>query len=621
MWYNESTGFYEYFDTICNESKSTVSTTTSHFCSVVIVDKKVWEGVWGQDLYSDQAQTTTTNYRYNTLISIDISKNMEDVDPYRKNIGTYPGSSEPFEVHECNRRDLTTTLLHDLSNYPKQNIGLCTFDYRLHEQQDIPTVYPNSGIPGNWFDSDMVCNTMYTADYASCINEMLSKFNKSGTSVSGSTTTKYINTIYFISDGSCELDNDLYSVLNKAKSKGIKINTIALPGSGNIGVLETIANKTEGKLYTIIDQKTLVTATNKDEVSSYIDFTTNSDSDSIPDIFEKAGMLCTNGQVIYSDYTKSDTDNDGLNDDEEIIMKLSPIVSVPSEVPECVYKNMLYRYVFTMKSDPNMKDTDGDGYQDNIDADPLLQPYEKMNYIIYMKDSKWIDFVNEVIGRQTIIKNKSQKVKTLATNTLDKFVDSWNGMGLDENGKGKYMIDNVYTIYHGSPNSFTVEYKYNEEKKEYSPSKWINNNTICDLHTKNINNYYMSSCNCGNLDWLNIIPGTIINQQNLAIQFLKKFPGIKNIYAWGGYLKYINGEEVSESDPHSIDNKISKNQDFKKWSTFVNGFDRDASQQIHYNRKVDGSIDFNPKFKDLIIKYSINSNSIIEHEEITETIK
>lgn len=59
----------------------------------------------------------------------------------------------------------------------------------------------------------------------------------------------------------------------------------------------------------------------QEEIIGEID-TTDTDGDGLYDIYETAGMMIPNGQVIYTDPNDTDSDDDGLDDDKEMGMPL-----------------------------------------------------------------------------------------------------------------------------------------------------------------------------------------------------------------------------------------------------------------------------------------------------------
>ena len=82
--------------------------------------------------------------------------------------------------------------------------------------------------------------------------------------------------------------------------------------------------------------------------------------------FETAGMRLSDSEIIYTDPLNWDTDGDGLKDGEEISSQYK-LFSGPSlgflEIPYNIY--------FSMKSNPNMIDSDGDEISDKDDTAPF----------------------------------------------------------------------------------------------------------------------------------------------------------------------------------------------------------------------------------------------------------
>lgn len=89
------------------------------------------------------------------------------------------------------------------------------------------------------------------------------------------------------------------------------------------------------------------------------------DGDGLYDIFETAGIRLPNGQIIYTDPTKQDTDGDGLTDYQE--------TGIVYEVDDRYIGDHLLRWThFEMRSDPTLPDTDGDGITDDVDDTPWM---------------------------------------------------------------------------------------------------------------------------------------------------------------------------------------------------------------------------------------------------------
>ena len=400
MWYNEDTGFYEYFNTIHDEVNGTVSTTTDHFCTVLLVNGKVFEESFKEDLYSGHEDTDSVRYNFNTLISIDTSFNMSDDDPYEP---IYPANlpiTSGYKIwkHKCRRQEIVDNYLKELNNMSaaekqKYKVAIAPFHFDLDTTYTIgdeeiisefKNEYPYNNMLDTYFRSDIIENEWGT-EYNRAITQMINFLKQNDTSRKvGNIDYRTISSILFISDGAGEIDENF---LRQVKAQGIIINTVGVTeDQGNLAKLEKMAEITGGKFYTAVDPNSLTTGYH-DTDNSYINFTQNSDDDSIPDIFEEVGMRCTNGQIVKSKSDDGDSDDDNLKDSEEIEMIMSPQSYLPSNIPNSqqYLKNMPHQYLFNYKSDPNEKDTDFDGFSDfqevkELNTNPHLYSYSlKLN--------------------------------------------------------------------------------------------------------------------------------------------------------------------------------------------------------------------------------------------------
>ncbi|WP_066389280.1 DUF3289 family protein [Neobacillus mesonae] len=109
------------------------------------------------------------------------------------------------------------------------------------------------------------------------------------------------------------------------------------------------------------ENETLAKRTGEENSQVAID-TTDSDGDGLYDIYETKGMKTPYG-IIYSDPNKKDTDGDGLTDGEE----MGPLQSFTVNI----FGVTIHFEGFFPTSFPDKKDSDGDGKLDNVDSRPL----------------------------------------------------------------------------------------------------------------------------------------------------------------------------------------------------------------------------------------------------------
>ena len=84
-----------------------------------------------------------------------------------------------------------------------------------------------------------------------------------------------------------------------------------------------------------------------------------------------SGLLVDSGyNPIKPNYMKPDTDDDGLDDNEEVDVELTKV-----EIPGKQGNSSIVKYYHHMWSDPSLEDTDGDGTVDSSDLNPLVYSF------------------------------------------------------------------------------------------------------------------------------------------------------------------------------------------------------------------------------------------------------
>ena len=150
------------------------------------------------------------------------------------------------------------------------------------------------------------------------------------------------------------------TAISSANAKGIKVHTVGL-GSNTSRFeqhLLPVSQQTGGEYQHSNDISGLKTL--YDNIRMQTDLEMDSDSDGLCDYYEDNAVRFDSLSYLSTDKTNPDTDGDGLLDGEEVIV-------VKVEDPE----NGLMSFMGKVLSDPTLEDSDGDGYNDDVDKYPL----------------------------------------------------------------------------------------------------------------------------------------------------------------------------------------------------------------------------------------------------------
>lgn len=564
MWYDEENNQYVIMDeeTVLNTKNNTISYTTSHFSTYLVVDRQIWYDVWSNAItYRRQPENPNIPIEFFDICYV-IDKS-----------GSMSGSS-------------IITAKEAIVNF-------------------IDAMYTHDRGAVIGFDSSAKTYSTFNKDKTILKKAINSIVASGGTSVEAGLVaalnlidetpplqvneTSNSSLIILLCDGDVSYSQ---STLNRAKNKGIKIYPILIGSTFGQAALQTLANTTGGTFYYAASAEEIREAIwgVQEETIGEID-TTDTDGDGLYDVFEIAGMMLPNGRYIYTDPQKADMDEDGLTDAKEmgITKNYSDLDFLKKiQLKMSGFDIEVYAEYFDYTSDPRFEDSDLDLVKDAEDATPLKKN-KKINYVFYEDGGDY--FLEwEANDRKSKYKKADRKVEILPVNTLDEFKDEWNSMGLDSNKKTAYQIDEVVTIFHGSPNGILINDDNDANNNLYltTGASTYNSLSIGELLEKSVNVLKLSSCNNGNLDFINNITiGSNYYTQNVAIAFMKEMPDIKIIQAWDGVASYINiiGYEYASSSERFIE-----------WSMEKNGYMRKPTGKITYSR-VGNMIDFSPKTK------------------------
>lgn len=201
------------------------------------------------------------------------------------------------------------------------------------------------------------------------------------------------------------------------------------------------------------------------------------DSDGIVNPVEIAGMIDNIGHIIKTIPTSFDSDDDGLNDGEEIgrIKLVGDKISdskffeynimLPVESGR-QYGNFVY---YAGSSDPSNEDSDGDGAKDYEDATPYLKN-GPINYILYDMTEKVM--IESEQAYYKYFDNKHIQCQSLPLFTEEQFykVFKYLEYGFDgvSGSKEKDLVvsakkhfscvDNIIILFHGNVGYFNLKY-------------------------------------------------------------------------------------------------------------------------------------------------------------------
>ncbi len=239
------------------------------------------------------------------------------------------------------------------------------------------------------FDADLVSD--FTDDKNELSDKINSLYASGGTDVNSgllkalevfdSHKTDKKKIIVLICDGDV---NYKQSTIDRCIENEIQIYAVNVEYRWSNADLQKMAEQTNGQYYygASADDLAGLLENIQDDTVNKVD-PTDSDGDGLYDIYEKAGMKLPNGHVIYTDPNLKDTDGDGVTDFEE----MGSLCSADDRyIGLGKFKNIKY---FILNTNPTMKDTDGDGEWDMKGSAPRLittrNLYNKYSGVDYLK--------------------------------------------------------------------------------------------------------------------------------------------------------------------------------------------------------------------------------------------
>lgn len=205
----------------------------------------------------------------------------------------------------------------------------------------------------------------------------------------------YQRYIVLICDGDTEYNKE---IVDLAKKNDIAILTVLI-GTDNEADLKKMSKETGGKFYTVEKTESIADVLFKLKKDTMGELKTkDSDGDGLYDILEK-GMLCQNGKIEVTNPYAKDSDFDFVKDLDEMGGEKSlDEDGLPKRKKKIFVKDteewIEARY-FVYRSSPTRKDTDQDGYRDDVDKHPkrndvkLTEIFQKQYIPIVSGDTQY----------------------------------------------------------------------------------------------------------------------------------------------------------------------------------------------------------------------------------------
>ena len=372
LWYDEENDNFDELDTILDEENSTVSVETTHFSKYMIVDGKEWYRAW-QDIYTKINESKGQHIPNATVL---ISK-----------------SSNIYNVNNANRNELIVSNIVD-SMSDSDIMNFLTYQNAGGMNTDFTSV--KSALKWDPIYYSRTANASYGIGLAAVIlNDEAMGYNSK---------------IIFITDSSVSVDSRF---LKLAINNKIPIYFFCI-GDFNTAALIGYAQLTGGKVYSAKTAAEINQSCNEIGPKTFVG-ETDTDGDGFTDIEEMSGLIVSsNCKIVNTDYMKADTDDDGLDDNEEVDVELTKV-----EVPGKQGNPSTFKYYHHMNSDPSKADTDGDGYCDIQDPDPCF-PFSE-------QEIKYIDFISTADKAELIyafdLLYQETAVKFPTINNLEKAIN------------------------------------------------------------------------------------------------------------------------------------------------------------------------------------------------------
>ena len=309
---------------------NTASALVDKFTTYVLIDRTVLEN----DLTWIDTYTIDRNYDNLEIVFVmDDSGSMTSNDSYNERLTV---ARDLIDKLPANARMAVVKFAQNSYDYSVLTGGLIS-------DKDVAKDY----LTNSYFTSNGSYTHMYDA-----ITRAFDVFE--------STDANTMRMMVVLTDGDAHDTSYHSSTIAAANQRGVNIYTIGLGSSSSSyfnNYLKPLAAETSGEFYYVSDAANLADAFNA--IGEKISLTIDTDKDGLSDYYENNTNLFS-GINYNLDMNDPDTDDDGLLDGEEIVTTI-------------VYSLDGTQMSITgvVRSNPSLKDSDGDGIFDKYDPQPM----------------------------------------------------------------------------------------------------------------------------------------------------------------------------------------------------------------------------------------------------------
>ncbi len=300
MWYDEDNMTYVMLeDSVIDTQSQTVSVTTTHFSTYLLIDKEIWLDAWRSEIDYDEIKPEDIQSTYDIYICLDYSVNEEELELEKEFVRKIvdqmvEGDRVIFGgVSSMSQRKYYSAPMSD-----KQSVlnTLDCFEENILSQ----------------FNVTITADGTYRADCYEVMRlfaNMADRTNSTNACVG-----------FFVNAGKNEDNKSLYSLYSKETAKadlaklGFPVHSVSITTQVN-EELTSVLSEYGGKGFNITTCDEII---GKYGSSSDTLDMLDTDGDGLYDTYEINGLRIQNGTVMYTDPYSVDTDGDGISDYAEI---------------------------------------------------------------------------------------------------------------------------------------------------------------------------------------------------------------------------------------------------------------------------------------------------------------